>query len=554
MNLASLYIRLQHYDRFQVDQMMPAISHNEEINYKETNLCTLLIAHSHGIRLYIDKIAIDLQQGSCILISPVQSYTVESSNKEAQLVRFTFETFKVEGMTLNPIAHPPLLCGYPYRLLFSQVKRVLGNEAWMRNPFCSSLSALEMAMMQSRLQLILSMMTQLDQQPAHFQNEEKLKMIQKTVQYMEQHYDEDLTVEQLANMAGMVRWQYSQQFKILTGKKPTDYLAHLRINQAKELLCNSAEPLRKISRQIGFKDESYFSRCFHKLTGNTPREYANIHLHNQQKTVVDSLGREIHVPKDATRIVTAGTDTLGELLVLGISPLGAAISIMKNQVIYHNKLRNIHNIGYWADPEKISELQPELLLVSNYRAQDLQELDAIAPTVILNSKFRLFERLRYIAKLVERSKEAEKWITTYEDKVRLVRRELADAYVTGETATVYLKLGEKLYIMGQNGLAATLYESLGFRPSAKVKHLIEKGQAWIEIQQHQMNHYVGDHNFILVSPQELQTATHCPQIATITTLTPGKNHFMDATWNYDDPITRGRLLEVLPYIFKKKTM
>ena len=192
-------------------------------------------------------------------------------------------------------------------------------------------------------------------------------------------------------------------------------------------------------------------------------------------------------------------------------------------------------------------------MVSNYRAQDLQELDAIAPTVILNSKFRLFERLRYIAKLVERSKEAEKWITTYEDKVRLVRRELADAYVTGETATVYLKLGEKLYIMGQNGLAATLYESLGFRPSAKVKHLIEKGQAWIEIQQHQMNHYVGDHNFILVSPQELQTATHCPQIATITTLTP-KNHFMDATWNYDDPITRGRLLEVLPYIFKKKTM
>ena len=133
-------------------------------------------------------------------------------------MRFTFETFKVEGMTLNPIAHPPLLCGYPYRLLFSQVKRVLGNEAWMRNPFCSSLSALEMAMMQSRLQLILSMMTQLDQQPAHFQNEEKLKMIQKTVQYMEQHYDEDLTVEQLANMAGMVRWQYSQQFKILTGK------------------------------------------------------------------------------------------------------------------------------------------------------------------------------------------------------------------------------------------------------------------------------------------------------------------------------------------------
>ncbi|EON72143.1 helix-turn-helix domain-containing protein [Lysinibacillus sphaericus] len=554
MNLASLYIRLQHCDRFQVDQTISAISHNEGINNNETNLCTLLIALSPGIRLYIDKIAIDLRQGSCILVLPVQRYTVESSNGEGELVRFTFETFEVEGMNMNPVAHPPLLCGYPYSLLFSRVKQILGNEAEMRNPFRSSLSASEMAMMQSRLQFILSMMVQLDEQAAHLQNEEKIKMIQHTVHYMEKHYDEDLTVEQLANMAGMVRWQYSQQFKTLTGQKPTDYLVHLRIKHAKKLLCNSTEPLSKISRQIGFKDEYYFSRCFRKLTGNTPREYANIHLHTQQRTVIDSLGRKVLVPRNATRIVTDGKYTLGELLVLGISPIGAAIS-MKDNVIYYNKLQNIQNIGHWADPDKIAQLQPELVLLSyHHHAQDLQVLDAIAPTVVLDNKFRLFERLRYIAKLFERSKAAEKWITTYEDKVRLVRRQLADAYIAGETATVYLKLGTKFYIMGQNGLAASLYESLGFRPSAQVMHLIEQGQAWIEIQQHQMKHYAGERNFILASRKELQTVAHCPQIAAIVELTPGKIHFMDATWNYEDPITRERLLEVLPYIFKKKTM
>lgn len=159
----------------------------------------------------------------------------------------------------------------------------------MRNRFCSSLSTSEMAMMQGRLQLILGLMAQLDQQATHLQSEEKIKMIQYTVHYMEQHYDEDLTVEQLANMAGMVRWQYSQQFKTLTGQKPTDYLVHLRIKQAKKLLCNSTEPLSKLSRQIGFKDEYYFSRCFRKLTGilrvNMPisiyilsKEQLSIHL------------------------------------------------------------------------------------------------------------------------------------------------------------------------------------------------------------------------------------------------------------------------------------
>lgn len=554
MDLASLYIRLQHYDRFQVDQLTPAISHNEGTIYNETNLCTLLIALSPGIRLYIDKIAIDLRQGSCILVLPVQRYNVELSNGEVQLARFTFETFVVEGMSMNPVAHPPLLCGCPYTLSFSRVKQVLGNKAEMRSQLRSSPSTSEMAMMQGRLQLILGMMAQLDEQASHLQNDEKIKRIQHTVHYMEQHYYEDLSVEQLANMVGRVRWQYSQQFKTLTGQKPTDYLVHLRIKHAKKLLCNSNEPLSKISRQIGFKDEYYFSRCFRKLTGKTPREYANIHLHTQQRTVIDSLGRKVHVPKDATRIVAAGTNTLGELLVLGISPIGAAISIMKEQVIYRNKLRNIYNIGYWADPDKIAHLQPELLVLGNYRSQDLQELDAIAPAIVLNNKFNLFERLRYFAKLFERSNAAEKWITKYEEKVRLVRRQLEHAYVAGETATVYLKLGANLYIMGQRGFAATLYESLGFRPSARVMNLIEQGEAWIEIQQHQLNHYAGDRNFILASPLELQTVAHCPQMAAIAELTPGKIHYMDATWNYGDPITRGRLLEMLPYIFKRKTM
>jgi len=116
--------------------------------------------------------------------------------------------------------------------------------------------------------------------------------------------------------------------------------------------------------------------------------------------------------------VTDGKFTLGELLVLGIPPIGAAISIMKDNVVYHNQLRNIHSIGHWVDPDKIAQLQPELLLLSYFHPEhDLQKLDAIAPTIILNSKFSLFERLRYIAKLFGRCKAAEKWITTYESKI-----------------------------------------------------------------------------------------------------------------------------------------
>ena len=161
--------------------------------------------------------------------------------------------------------------------------------------------------------------------------------------------------------------------------------------------------------------------------------------------------------------MTDGKFTLGELLVLGIPPIGAAISIMKDNVVYHNKLKNIHSIGHWVDPIKSHSQQPELLLLSYFHPEhDLQKLDAIAPTIILNSKFSLFERLRYIAKLFERSKAAEKWISTYENKVRLVRRQLADVYVAGETATVYLKLDTKYYVMCQTDWSQACMNLLAF--------------------------------------------------------------------------------------------
>lgn len=551
--LASLYIKLQHFDWLKVDEMTPAISCNGDIHDNESSVNKLLIALSQGIRIYMNEIAIDLRPGSCLLLLPEHSYRVESSNGKAELACFTFEAFEVEGKSLSLVAHLPLVCACPYNLLLSRVKQVLGNEVKMSNP-CSSFSVSEIVMLQGKLQLLLAMMVQLDEQASHRQNEEKTKMLQQTVHYMEQHYYEELTVEQLANMAGMVRWQYSQQFKALTGQKPTDYLTELRIKHAKKLLSSSTESLNKIARQIGFKDEYYFSRCFRKLTGNTPREYANIHLHTQRRTVIDSLGRKIHIPKDATRIVTAGTNALGELLVLGIAPIGAALSVMKKQVIYRNRLQNIQDIGYWAEPDKIARLQPELMLLGNYLSKDLSELDAIAPAIVLNNKMNLFERLRYFAHLFERSKAAERWITNYEEKVRLICKKLEHAYVTGETATVYLKLGEQFYIMGLNGLAATLYESLGFRPSAKVSSLIEQRQEWIEIEQHQLERYAGDRNFILASPLELRTMNSYPQIKALGELATSRIHFIEATWNYEDPITRGRLLEILPSIFKRKTM
>ncbi|MGN7412996.1 helix-turn-helix domain-containing protein [Paenibacillus sp. SAF-068] len=559
MQMASLYIQLQQHDLLQLTSLQETNHHNTSTTSKDSNEYTLLIALNHGIRLLTNNISQDLSQGSCILLPAQQSCILQTTKEQADVARFTFLAFQVDKLNLLPSC-PPLMLGFPYRLSLSTIKLALAGEDWFspssvqsnkQNRFHKKHMPTphsKLAVTQARLQLILGLMAQLENVPPPVQNDQA---VQRTLSYMEQHYNEDLNVEFLAEMAGMVRWQYSKSFKVATGKKPTDYLAELRVKHAKELLSSSNETLREISRQVGFKDEYYFSRRFHQLTGHPPREYANIQRRTRQRTITDSLGRQISLPDAAMRIVATGTNTLGELLAIGIRPVGAGITTMKSQVIYRNRLQHMPDIGLQGAPEQVSLLEPDLILLGNYSEQQLPQLDAIAPTIVYSEATSTFERLRYIADLFGRSRTAEQWIDRYEGSVRKIRRQLADDYITGERATVFLVLDKNIYVMGQTGFAATVYESLGFRPTESVYQLIINGRAWIQIGHDKITQYAGDRNFVMVPEEGMNINTPSPLLSLVGVLASSNVHVVEAGWNYDDPLTRERLLTVLPSIFAK---
>lgn len=98
--------------------------------------------------------------------------------------------------------------------------------------------------------------------------------VERTQDYMATHYQEPLTLESLAQMAGLSVSHYSRLFKKIIGYSPIDYLTHLRIDRAKELLALSDYRLKSIAQSVGYNDEFYFSRIFKKIEGISPREYA----------------------------------------------------------------------------------------------------------------------------------------------------------------------------------------------------------------------------------------------------------------------------------------
>jgi AraC-like DNA-binding protein len=54
---------------------------------------------------------------------------------------------------------------------------------------------------------------------------------------------------------------------------PWDYLNRYRVLQSITLLLQTTETIGVIARQVGFKDQAYFSRVFHKVTGMSPQAY-----------------------------------------------------------------------------------------------------------------------------------------------------------------------------------------------------------------------------------------------------------------------------------------
>jgi YesN/AraC family two-component response regulator len=107
--------------------------------------------------------------------------------------------------------------------------------------------------------------------------------IELTQDYMIGHYQEPLTLESLAQQAGLSVSHYSRLFKKYIGYSPIDYLTHLRMDRAKELLILSDYRLKSIASSVGYTDEFYFSRIFKKVVGVSPRDYAKSHRVNPIK-------------------------------------------------------------------------------------------------------------------------------------------------------------------------------------------------------------------------------------------------------------------------------
>ena len=91
--------------------------------------------------------------------------------------------------------------------------------------------------------------------------------------WLADHYAEPDVLAALVERSGLSEKSFTRRFKAATGHAPLDYVQRLRIEEAKELLETTAEPVESIGRAVGYEDTSFFRRLFKRQTGTTPTRY-----------------------------------------------------------------------------------------------------------------------------------------------------------------------------------------------------------------------------------------------------------------------------------------
>ncbi len=95
----------------------------------------------------------------------------------------------------------------------------------------------------------------------------------RAIAYMEHHFSESLSIEQIADEVNLSEYYFSRLFRRCTSMSPHAYLVNLRITMARQLLTVSQKSVECIAEECGFHSTTNFIRSFREHVGCTPKQF-----------------------------------------------------------------------------------------------------------------------------------------------------------------------------------------------------------------------------------------------------------------------------------------
>lgn len=115
-------------------------------------------------------------------------------------------------------------------------------------------------------------------------------LIQKAREYIDRHKMEPLHLADVAKAAGASVFHFCKVFHKSTGLKFTDYIARVRLEDARTQLLNPNKRVSEVAYDVGFQSLTQFNRMFKRVFGRSPTEFRN-HLNSKSKRTLKTAAR-----------------------------------------------------------------------------------------------------------------------------------------------------------------------------------------------------------------------------------------------------------------------
>lgn len=122
----------------------------------------------------------------------------------------------------------------------------------------------------ARAQRLAGLVVALVNELSYLSDSPEPPLVARTRAFVQDRLAEPLTLDQLAEQAGMSKYHFLRQYRELTGTTPMAAVRRQRIDLARNLLVCTPWPLRVIAERVGFDNEFHLSRVFRRLTGVPP--------------------------------------------------------------------------------------------------------------------------------------------------------------------------------------------------------------------------------------------------------------------------------------------
>lgn len=223
-----------------------------------------------------------LRSGQLFVRNPYQDYHIEKSDK-LTLYRLKF------NMNLITESFPEVSRMEGYRIFFVLMPHY-GLKSYYNTHFRLSPSAIEYVrslvngMLSEKERcpeayeavircLLINMIVFLCREIVHanIPGESNLHEIATAISYIEKNFTNPITLEQLSNIASLSPRHFDRVFKRIYGISPFEYVLKLRMSYACDLLRDETLSIGNVAGKCGFSDSNYFTRCFKREFGCSPR-------------------------------------------------------------------------------------------------------------------------------------------------------------------------------------------------------------------------------------------------------------------------------------------